>query len=291
MKINIGLRIYKTAFAIFLCVLISNLLGISAFYPCIAAVISMESTVINSFKAGINRMQGTVLGAVIGLIFSSIKRNSPVLCALGTILIIVFCNRFKWKKSVVISCTVFFAIMINVSAKTPMEYSLDRSIDTFIGIIIAVLVNYLIFPPKIHQRIEEESRDIEKNISEKLDNLAKNYILKEVEDLRLLLDKYSTLVKSLEQEDIIYKEEDYELEKYTYLLKRYEVIYVYLETLTLVNISKCSINKENLESLHNITGEEYIYSENSIMNNEENIIYNYNIRKIIQAFNSILNYS
>ncbi len=248
----------------------------------------MESTVINSFKAGVNRMQGTLLGAVIGLAFSSIKRNSPVLCALGTIIIIVVCNKFKWKKAVVISCTVFYAIMINLSQKTPFEYSFNRLLDTSIGIIISVVVNYLIFAPKIHERVEDLYLNIRYNIEDKMRFLIKNHYIEELGDLRGLLDKYNSLTKSLEQETVIYREEDIsdDMERHISSLKYFEMIYIYFEALSMVNYNRCCISKENLEALEIILGDKYNYNLDNTMNNEENIIYNYNIKKIIQAFKS-----
>lgn len=249
----------------------------------------MESTVVNSFKAGINRMQGTFLGAVIGLAFSSLKPNSPILCALGTIIIIVVCNKFKWKKAVVISCTVFYAIMINLSTKTPFEYSFNRLLDTFIGIIISVVVNYLIFAPNLHEKAEEIYMSIKHNLMDKMSFLSQNNFVEDLNDLRKLLDTYNSLIKSLEQEIVIYKEEDIseDMEKYIKALNNFEKIYIYFEALGMLNYSKCRISKENLEALESILGDKYSYSLEDTMNNEENIIYNYNIKKIIKTFDSI----
>lgn len=233
-------------------------------------------------------MQGTLLGAVIGLAFSSIKRNSPVLCALGTIIIIVVCNKFKWKKAVVISCTVFYAIMINLSQKTPFEYSFNRLLDTSIGIVISVAVNYLIFAPKIHERVGDLYLNIRYNIEDKMRFLIKNHYIEELGDLRGLLDKYNSLTKSLEQETVIYREEDIsdDMERHISSLKYFEMIYIYFEALSMVNYNRCCISKENLEDLEIILGDKYNYNLDNTMNNEENIIYNYNIKKIIQAFKS-----
>ncbi|MGM9974269.1 MAG: aromatic acid exporter family protein [Clostridiaceae bacterium] len=297
MRINlkIGLRIYKTALAIFLCVVISNFFGISPFYPCIAAVISMESTVINSYKAGVNRMQGTIIGAVLGLIFSTIRKGNPFLISLGTIIIITFCNKFKLKKAIVISNTVFIAIMINLSAKTPLEYSFFRLLDTLLGIVISVLVNYLLFAPKLHEKILEVKAEIKSNIINKLSAIALHEEIDDLEDLSSLISKYNNLVAALEEEHVIYRGEDSYLDSFINISKSLEALFIYLEALMLIKRKETGISTDNLALLSEATGIDsevlsgVIYKRNGIgLQNEENIIFNYNLRKALEIYNKVI---
>ena len=56
---KIGMRNVKTPLAVFLCVVIFQILNMgSSFYAAIAAIISMQSSVLDSFKTGKNRMLG-----------------------------------------------------------------------------------------------------------------------------------------------------------------------------------------------------------------------------------------
>ena len=149
---QIGMRNIKTALAVTISIIIANLMKLqSPFYTAIAAIISMQSSVKASFKAGRNRMYGTILGAAIGYIFALIYPGNAFLCGAGIIIIIYLCNTFKWNQSASIACIVFLAIMINLNGKDPLLYSIYRTVDTFIGIIIAVLINYFIVPPKKHE--------------------------------------------------------------------------------------------------------------------------------------------
>ncbi|WP_426348938.1 FUSC family protein [Alloiococcus sp. CFN-8] len=297
MKLNlkIGLRIYKTALAIFLCVVISNFFGISPFYPCIAAVISMESTVINSYKAGVNRMQGTFIGAIIGLVFSSIRKGNPFLISLGTIIIIAFCNRFKLKKSIVISNTVFIAIMINLTSKSPLEYSFFRLLDTLLGIVISVLVNYLVFAPKLHEKILEVMDEIKANILNKLSAIAHGGELVDLEDLSILISKYNTLVAALEEEHVIYRGEDLYLDSFVNTSKSLEALFIYLEALMLIKEKGTAISSDNIALLSGVTGisgEELMAvrdkDKGTDTEKEENIIFNYNLRKVIEIYNKMM---
>ena len=143
-----GMRNVKTAIAVILCVLISRALRLEySFYAAIAAIISMGNTVTNSFRTGKDRMLGTLIGAGIGFVCASILPGNAILCGIGIIVVIYLCNLLKWSKSVSIACIVFMVIMVNLNGKNPFFYSINRILDTFIGIIVAVLVNYFICPP------------------------------------------------------------------------------------------------------------------------------------------------
>lgn len=146
---KVGMRNIKTAIAVLISILISRLLKTEyPFYTAIASVISMQSSVEASFKAGKNRMLGTVVGAVVGFVCASVRPGSALLSGIGIIAVIYLCNLLNWKESASIACIVFCAIMLNLKGSSPILYSINRIIDTFVGIIVAVSVNYFIKPPK-----------------------------------------------------------------------------------------------------------------------------------------------
>lgn len=74
--------------------------------------------------------------------------TQSVIGGLGILIVIYLCNLFNKSDASVISSIVFLAIVIGVSEKPPFLYALDRMMDTFIGIIIALLVNIGIYPMK-----------------------------------------------------------------------------------------------------------------------------------------------
>lgn len=146
---KIGMRNIKTAVAVMISILISKLLNMEyPFYTAIASIISMQSSVEASFTAGRNRMLGTFIGALIGFMLSSIMPGNIILIGVGIIAVIYICNIFNWEQSTSIACVVFCAIMMNLKGGSPFFYSINRLSDTFIGIIVAVGVNYFIAPPK-----------------------------------------------------------------------------------------------------------------------------------------------
>ncbi len=142
---KIGSRNIKTAISVFICISIFQLLNRPyPFYACIAAVICMQKSVKNSFKTGKNRMIGTVIGGVMGYVLTVTLGNSGLVCGLGITIVIYSCNLFNQKNSVAIACIVFIAIMTNLRGIPPHIYAINRVIDTFIGIIVSILVNRFI---------------------------------------------------------------------------------------------------------------------------------------------------
>jgi len=156
---RIGVRNLKTALAVFICMAISKILKLEyPFFVAIAAIISMENSLLNSFKAGKNRMLGTLIGAGFGLAFALISPENAVLCSIGIIAVIYCCNLLKWRKPVAFAGVVFMAVSLN--ARNPVLYSINRIFDTFIGIMVAVMVNYFIFPPDFLPKIRRIIPDL-----------------------------------------------------------------------------------------------------------------------------------
>ncbi|SHE41410.1 FUSC family protein [Clostridium fallax] len=152
---SIGGRNLKTAFSVLLCVLLFEIINRPfPFYACIAAVICVKDTWENSFTIGKNRLIGTFIGGIIGIVFIFISQTihffntQSIITAVGIIVVIHICNLMNRPGSTVIACIVFLAIMVNLKGTGPYLYAINRILDTFIGVIIALLVNRYIAPVK-----------------------------------------------------------------------------------------------------------------------------------------------
>lgn len=148
---KLGMRNVKTVIAVFLCIVILRFLNIKyPFYACIAAVITMQNSVENSFTIGLNRIIGTLIGATVGVLCSLISHSNLLLISIGISVVIYCTNLLNRKRSTTIACIVFLAIMVNLQDTTPVYYSILRVFETIVGIIIAVLVNSKFLPPKVN---------------------------------------------------------------------------------------------------------------------------------------------
>lgn len=146
---KIGMRNIKTAISVFLCISLFNLFKRdNAFYACIAAVICMKDTYENSLSIGINRLLGTFLGGLFGIVtiyllsfLPNISMPNALITASGTIVVIHTCTLLKKPASVTIACIVFISIMINYAGIDSYFYAINRIFDTAIGVIVAILIN------------------------------------------------------------------------------------------------------------------------------------------------------
>lgn len=156
-----GLRIFKTALAVGICLVISYLIGYkSPFYAAISCVLMMKSTPDHSFRSGKERMQGTLLGGFIAGSFLLLKNMTPLVgyswvdvMIIPAVLVVDLwlCKEFKLPEyASSMSCVLVLVIWIN-HGTVPSEtfvYIIYRIIETLAGITIAVLVNYYIRPLK-----------------------------------------------------------------------------------------------------------------------------------------------
>lgn len=146
---KIGLRNLKTALSVFLCIIIFKVFNNNfPFYACIASVICMKDTLNNSLTIGKDRLIGTFLGGLIGILFvyllsffHNIEHPNAIVTSIGVIICIYISTLISKPGSVTISCIVFIGIMISYTGIESYYYAITRTFDTSIGVIIAILVN------------------------------------------------------------------------------------------------------------------------------------------------------
>lgn len=161
---HIGMRILKSAAAVFVCYLVSFIRGNSGivFYSQIAALWCIQGYVSNTKQNALQRCAGTVIGALYGLIFllgrqgieeiSGIQIGEAVNVLVITVFIIAVLYTtvlVKKKQASYFSCVVFLSIVVNhVTDANPYLFVWNRFLDTIIGILIGIGVNIVSLPHK-----------------------------------------------------------------------------------------------------------------------------------------------
>lgn len=181
----IGMRNIKTALSVFVCLVFYLLCGFahgllpagdSTFirllnflldrkdvsYACVAAIVSMQTSVEDSVAFGKSRLIGTAVGGVIGILMvASIPlANHTVfnylLVSLGVVITIYICNIIKYSSASSVACIVFLIIVLSIdSGSYAVPYAINRMIDNAIGILISVPINCYIRAPKSDHSKEE----------------------------------------------------------------------------------------------------------------------------------------
>ena len=283
---KIGMRTIKTAIAVALSVFLANILNLnSSFFAGIAAIITMQSTVAESFNVGKHRMLGTIMGAIVGVLFALVAPGNPIFIGIGIIILITLCNLFGWKKSVTISGIVFLSIMLVQEPGNRVFYGIYRSVDTFVGIIVAVLINYFILPPDIEKKLmsslvnmfNENVKLIENFIWDhkeiKLDNMKKA--------LKSLDDNYKKLKKEMDLN--IRKGKNYK--KLETILPLFENLYSSLKIISTIEANG-TINKTNKENLEILFKKELPDEYNGKIK-ELDIVFNYHLKKVLDELTLI----
>ena len=151
-----GLRIIKTFIAVSLAMLISSFRpgeGLP-FYSAIAAIICLKSDVEGSREIGINRVIGTILGGLCGLLYLLIVPANYLPRSVELILISLLASIIIWvmamagkPKAVSIMAIVFLSITINHGneGNLPFLFAFNRTFDTMVGVISAIVVNWTDF--------------------------------------------------------------------------------------------------------------------------------------------------
>lgn len=157
---HLGMRIIKTAVAVYICFVINYLRGFSAQTmstdAAITAIICMQNTVNASRKSAFFRFVGTLVGAAWGFLFMlllySFHNNHHLLLsylfiALGVMIVIYTTVLIKRPESSSLAAIVFLCMLIPFSTvDSPFLYALGRFDDILIGTAVSVLVNQFRLP-------------------------------------------------------------------------------------------------------------------------------------------------
>ena len=151
---GVGMRNVKTALAAAFCAFIYYFFDRSPAFACIGAIFGMGSDMEDSRKNGGNRLFGTLIGGLLGMVlFRLYLFIEPTgkytlwlvpLTFIGTVILIVLCQMF-WVGGVQPGGVVLCILLFNTPVATYISYALNCILDTTIGVLVAWAVSY-IFP-------------------------------------------------------------------------------------------------------------------------------------------------
>lgn len=142
---KIGMRNIKTGIAVFFATL-AGYLGIveTPIYTVSVCIFSIKNTMKDSFEVSWSRILGTLLGGIIGYLSTFFLKENIITATLGVIIIIHLCNILKISDASAIASVTFISICLGVGDNQALSYSIMRTIDTLVGVVIALVVNYSI---------------------------------------------------------------------------------------------------------------------------------------------------
>lgn len=172
-RFHIGMRNLKTALAATLCALLYFPFDRNPTFACIGAIFGTGSDMDNSKLNGGNRLFGTIIGGFLGMILFRIyiiffpdgKTHPAMLLFIfvGVVLVILASLFFRWPGAIQPGGVVLCIILFNTPVDTYISYSLNRMLDTGIGVAIALLVNILLPRERVYKFADKMKLPIGKN--------------------------------------------------------------------------------------------------------------------------------
>lgn len=283
---KIGMRTIKTVIAVLLTLIISNFLNLnSPILAGIAAIMTIETTVSESFIAAKYRMYGTVLGAIVGLIITFIAPENYIVVAIGLIIIIHICNVFKWDQAVRMSMIVFLVIILDYEEGYRFTYALNRTFDTFVGVIVGTSINYFLRPPKIEGNLKKTVNIMYLEVKSIFENLIWKEEEVVIEDLREKISEIDEKYKELRQELKYNLNIQRNIADYKDLFNLFEKVENHLFVISPLNKGSL-IDGNNKIALEHMFSKEIPEKEN-MEDSDLNLIYNYHLEKIVSSLDSI----
>ena len=121
---HIGMRTIKTGIRIFLAILLSPLVVQTPLYAAIACFMSIQTSVKGSIVKGLSRIKGTILGGIIGYLFTYfLMPNNAFICAIGAVITIYLCTYLNMKDEAAIATVTFLSINLGTIETNLSFYS------------------------------------------------------------------------------------------------------------------------------------------------------------------------
>lgn len=281
-KHKLGMRTFKTGLSVALGMLIAQLFNLrSPIFVVMSAIMAMKSSVSDSFIQGKNRMISTLVGITVGLILSYILPQNPLFLGLGIILVIYIHNLFDWKDSTTLSAMVFSVVFMNTDTGR-LAYAVNRTIDTFIGIIISMLVNYFIASPNKESIFLQGVENIYEDSRKIVYNLVRGRSI-DIEEIKTVILKSEEEYEALKQEiDMNFYRTDAE-SKYNTIFRLLDDIYNSISTLAKFKLKPRPIltleNIELMQDLYNLA----IFSNFDYELEDLDIVYNYHLDELLNS--------
>ncbi len=115
------------------------------FYAVIAAIIVMGSTSGSTWSLSIQRIIGTVIGAIAGALFSTVLGSTPWALELSIFSTIFLTSAWKLSEAAKLTSYVSAIVILNHS-QNPWIYAWGRLLETLLGISAALSVSQVLFP-------------------------------------------------------------------------------------------------------------------------------------------------
>ena len=145
----------KTALAAALCWWIAMLFGLhDGYWGAISAIIVLQSNFGATISASRDRILGTLIGALLGFSFTEFG-VLPWNYILAVLAAVIICGLLGLRSSSRLAGVTITIVMLVQRGGSHWTVALDRVLEVFLGIVVAVLISTLVFPARARLRLRD----------------------------------------------------------------------------------------------------------------------------------------
>ncbi len=281
---KIGMRTVKTGIAVSLCTLLAQYLVQNPMFAGVGCVASVQDTVKGSLKLGFNRVKGTMIGGLVGFLCVLIKPGDPILCGLGIMATIYGCTILGINSGIIVSSVTFLSIHLGIIESNPAYYSIHRVMDTSVGVIIGVIINYILARPDYLELTDKNLNNARQIVGESVKFGIINNGDFDRERLRKTISKLETIYPKLVDE-MKYTKNQVDIGIIENEISLYKSINHHIKSIQLIDEEIC-ISKDNYLKIKEMYNVDIL---NWKMDNERSPVFNYHLSKILEEIDTIDN--
>lgn len=151
---KLGARMIKTGIAITLSLYVAILLGLEPpTYAAIAAIAAIQPSIYKSYQSVVSNVRGSLIGAVIAVIFYYTIGSNPFVIGLVVVLVMAIQMKFKTQTTITLPAVTVIAIMAGTPSGHFLFYAFKRLSLALIGVGSSFVVNLVFLPPKFEKRL------------------------------------------------------------------------------------------------------------------------------------------
>lgn len=279
---KIGMRTVKTGIAVSICTLLAQYLVQNPMFAGVGCVASVQDTVKGSLKLGFNRVKGTMMGGLVGFLCVLIKPGDPILCGFGIMATIYGCTMLGINSGIIVSSVTFLSIHLGIIESNPAYYSIHRVLDTSVGVVIGVIINYVLARPDYLELTDKSLNNARKITRECVKSGIINNGFFDRDKLRKKINKLDTIYPKLVDE-MKYTKNQVDIDIIENQISLYKSINHHIKSIQLLDEEIC-ISYDNYLKIKEI------YDFDTFdwkIDNEKSPVLNYHLSKILEELNVI----
>lgn len=188
-KETFPLRIIKTAIAFLLSLSLAPIFKIDSFFAGVGALKTMQPSITLSIKEIFNQTFANIIGIIFAVAFSLIFGINPFSVSVALLSLFLVIKYTNVQETYLTAAFVLIAVMfLSTNQQELYERAFTRTIANIFGMIIALIVNIILFRPKKGEELEVILRRLNEVIhlymSNGLDEYSASLITQNLEDLK-----------------------------------------------------------------------------------------------------------